>query len=1107
MMFRLLLLVATLLAALLAPMSARAQEAQPGDACATADHFRISGGPETGGKGYVMTCQGGVWVRSLETDTAGKVGVKQAAPAATLHVGGEAIIGSTGLACSGTTEGALRWDATNNLMEVCDGANWAPLVALGMASSDPLPNAFSFTDLTDQAISTLIYSNTLNITGFDGPVLAEVTGSGSPQLQINGGAWVTSGTINPGDSLRLRQTSSSSPNTAVVAAVTVGTGVDNWSVTTRPGQVRGFITTSTYNGNLGGIDGADAKCQTEAGAFGYSGNWKALISDTTTAAQNRLTMEYPFVRANPTTTVIDSTNLWTLPLNDGFSDTTSLAAWTGTNTDGTYALPNCLNWTSASTTQSGVIGYADRTDYGWVAWQSDACNNNRRLYCIEQDTLSFNAKTNVALDTLIYSNIQTVAVSGAVSISGGGSPQFQINGGSWVTSGSVSPGDTVRLRLTSASSINTLRTAAVTIAGSPYDWDVTTQVWALRTFATSATWTGNLGGLDGADAKCQTEADAAGYGGSWKAIISDSTTAASDRLNLGYAIVAANPTSRIIESSNLWGNSLENNYNWSTDLWTGTGGNGSSLSSNCQDWTSSSSTLSGVHGHANNSNSGWVNNGTSTCNTARRLYCIEQTVLSFNAKTNVPVNTLVNSNTVTVNASGAVSISGAGSPEFQVNGGSWVTSGSVSPGDTVRLRLTSASAINTLRTATVTIAGTPTAWNVTTQVWALRSFITGGTWTGNLGGVDGADDKCQTEADGAAYGGVWKAIISDSTTEAKDRLTLSYPIVRASTLTTTIETSNLWGSSLENSYGWSVFVWTGANADGTHELPNCNDWASSVSTLSGGVGHGNDTSSSWADSTLQTCDSTQQLYCIEQKTLTFDDETNAGLSAVVVSNAEKVIGAGGAISISGTGSPEFQINGGSWVTSGTVSAGDTLRLRLTSAAAINTTRSATVTIGSDNYDWTVTTRAWARRVFITSPTYQGNFGSLAAADAICQSEASGAGYSGTWKAILSSSASNAKDRLTIAYPIVRANPTTTVVESTNLWASSLEADFGSGVYVWTGTDAFGNYYSAATCSDWTSSSSGVSGRRGYGGDTDGRWVSNSSQTCDNVARFMCIDGQ
>jgi len=51
-----------------------------------------------------------------------------------------------------------------------------------------------------------------------------------------------------------------------------------------------------------------------------------------------------------------------------------------------------------------------------------------------------------------------------------------------------------------------------------------------RVFVSSATYTGNLGGLAAADARCQSLADAATLGGQYKAWLSDEKTSAKDRL-------------------------------------------------------------------------------------------------------------------------------------------------------------------------------------------------------------------------------------------------------------------------------------------------------------------------------------------------------------------------------------------------------------------------------------------------------------------------------------------------------------------------------------------------------------------------------------------------
>lgn len=134
-MIRFLLALFTFLVSFHLAPTAQAQDAAPGDVCTTPNSYRVSGGVENAGTIYTMTCQGGVWVRITESDTSGNLGIGQTAPKAALHIGGETIIGNSGLACSATTEGAMRWNSTGKYHEFCDGTDWRQLV--GVQSTTP----------------------------------------------------------------------------------------------------------------------------------------------------------------------------------------------------------------------------------------------------------------------------------------------------------------------------------------------------------------------------------------------------------------------------------------------------------------------------------------------------------------------------------------------------------------------------------------------------------------------------------------------------------------------------------------------------------------------------------------------------------------------------------------------------------------------------------------------------------------------------------------------------------------------------------------------------------------------------------------------------------
>ncbi len=288
----------------------------------------------------------------------------------------------TTVTCDGTTEGSLRYNSISKKVEVCDATAWGEMASANGASTDTTPNTFTFTDLTDQSLGALILSNTLTISGFDGPLLASISGAGTPEFQVNGGDWVTAASINPGDTVRLRLVSSTSVSTAYVPAITIGTVTDNWSVTTRAGALKAFKTAGWYNGNLGGLAGADAICQSEAANLGYAGTYKAILSDATTDAKTYLTLTYPIVRADTAATV-EAIDLWAGSIDGAIGS--SWYAWTGTNSDGTKHANTCSSWTSSSSAVTGRRGQPSTPNTSeWLSYGSSTCNLTRNLYCIQQ---------------------------------------------------------------------------------------------------------------------------------------------------------------------------------------------------------------------------------------------------------------------------------------------------------------------------------------------------------------------------------------------------------------------------------------------------------------------------------------------------------------------------------------------------------------------------------------------------------------------------------------------------------------------------------------------------------------------------------------------------
>lgn len=63
--------------------------------------------------------------------------------------------------------------------------------------------------------------------------------------------------------------------------------------------IKVFITKSEWKGDLGGLEGADNKCQQEAQKLGYKGNYMAFLGDDRTSAEERLKDKGVYIEANP----------------------------------------------------------------------------------------------------------------------------------------------------------------------------------------------------------------------------------------------------------------------------------------------------------------------------------------------------------------------------------------------------------------------------------------------------------------------------------------------------------------------------------------------------------------------------------------------------------------------------------------------------------------------------------------------------------------------------------------------------------------------------------------------------------------------------------------
>ncbi len=157
-----------------------------------------------------------------------------------------------------------------------------------------------------------------------------------------------------------------------------------------------------------------------------------------------------------------------------------------------------------------------------------------------------------------------------------------------------------------------------------------------RVFVTSTTHNGNLGGLAGADAICQTLADAAGLTLDYVAIMSDSTTDANDRITLNggpiYIFDSQGTRYAVKANGNLWDgqnlnraiNLSENGSPVSASVWTGTQVNGTRAMHHCDTWTDELGDYVGQRGSSISSGTQWIDGGFTNCAILTSLYCVSQ---------------------------------------------------------------------------------------------------------------------------------------------------------------------------------------------------------------------------------------------------------------------------------------------------------------------------------------------------------------------------------------------------------------------------------------------------------------------------------------------------
>lgn len=298
----------------------------------------------------------------------------------------------------------------------------------------------SFNTLSGQETSTLVYSNTVTVSGTVGMAFT-LSGSGNPQISINGGAWVTSGVLNHGDNIRLSLTTSPTLLSTYVAQINFGGTTASWSVSTGSMTIPAFNSLTYQNINSLVLSNT--------------------VSVTGTVSQQVITLSGS---GNPQMSI------------NGGGWVSSGTVFTGQTLQLRLTTPSLVN-TNYSV---NVLNAAAQTLSSWSVTTGSLIYNLGNVS---------GATSGSVVSSIIATTSGGVTVP--ISVSGDGNPEISINGGAWVTSGTITAGQTLQARLTYNGGL--VSVANINAGGEVRTWSVSNLAYSPTITSGSAVLKGSSG--------------------------------------------------------------------------------------------------------------------------------------------------------------------------------------------------------------------------------------------------------------------------------------------------------------------------------------------------------------------------------------------------------------------------------------------------------------------------------------------------------------------------------------------------------------------------------------------------------------------------------------
>lgn len=179
----------------------------------------------------------------------------------------------------------------------------------------------------------------------------------------------------------------------------------------------------------------------------------------------------------------------------------------------------------------------------------------------------------------------------------------------------------------------------------------------------------------------------------------------------------------------------------------------------------------------------------------------------------------------------------------------------------------------------------------------ITVFVTNSPSNANLGGLSGADTLCTSTAASAGLQGQYTAWLSDSTTDARDRIADGEYRLPDQTTIVASSLADLTDGTLNNPINQTAdgitasnqLAWTGTQSDGTlaagtANAVTCDDWTNGGGNSGTGLAGDNDeVNQRWTDDSSAQCGALHRIYCFSDRFL-----PEASFATNVVTRATQV---------------------------------------------------------------------------------------------------------------------------------------------------------------------------------------------------------------------------